>query len=119
MTDFRDKRQIEVIEENPEKLSQDFTVLFFEEKKRGKKKNQHKLLYLIANWSVVNYLLIYLCYEKYERPAHPPAPTFNPKYRKTFFISLWLQSFFFGFFFFFGWSIISLAELFRATFSNF
>ena len=48
MTDFRDKRQIEVIEENPEKLSQDFTVLFFEEEKRGKKKNQHKLLYLIA-----------------------------------------------------------------------
>ena len=36
------------IEENPEKLSQDFTVLFFEEKKREKKKNQHKLLYLIA-----------------------------------------------------------------------
>lgn len=46
MTSFRDKRQIEVIEENPEKLSQDFTVLFFEEKKRKKKK--HKLLYLIA-----------------------------------------------------------------------
>ena len=38
MTNFRDKRQIEVIEENPEKLSQDFTVLFFEKKKRGKKK---------------------------------------------------------------------------------
>lgn len=38
MTSFRDKRQIEVIEENPEKLSQDFTVLFFEEKKREKKK---------------------------------------------------------------------------------
>lgn len=29
MTSFRDNRQIEVIEENPGKLSQDFTVLFF------------------------------------------------------------------------------------------
>lgn len=41
MTNFRDKRQIE---EKPEKLSQDFTILFFEEEK----KNQHKLLYLVA-----------------------------------------------------------------------
>ena len=107
-----------MIEENPEKLSQDFTVLFFEEKKREKKKNQHKLLYLIAEWSVVNYLLVYLSYEKYERPAHSPPLPSTPSIGKH-------SSFLYGrkvgvvFFFFFGWSIISLAELFRATFSNF
>lgn len=33
MANFRDKRQIE---EKPEKLSQDFTVLFFEEEKKKK-----------------------------------------------------------------------------------
>lgn len=59
------------MEERSEKLSHDFTVLFSEEEK----KNQHELLYLIADLSVVIFCwYIYVIKNVKDQPTPNPQP---------------------------------------------
>lgn len=60
-----------------EKSEKTFSGISLSSFLKRKKKNQHELLYLIAEWNV-NYLLEYSRYEKYERQARSPPLLLDP-----------------------------------------